>query len=278
MPLRWALLAHLAIALVAALPASAGQQDAANALPEHRASDAGAPAVTAENLLAGEGFWPYHVALVRPWKPAGRETALEPGIQGVLIRVETSTHARIDFGRDGVHGVPISETDLLDRADRVRRGELEKSAPNLAWAIGPRLLGSTSATPVAMGVPALVGYRGFVCVFADPHADGFAELARELAPLRERPGVATLLFPQGQRRDAEVSGRLRSLQWTVPFVYDHLSEGYTRSLLEDGTPLPYVLLLTNEGRVLLQRGPGAELAAEIEREIETSFADAAAPH
>ena len=45
-------------------------------LPPHRVADPAAPPVTAENLLASDRFWPYHVSLVRPWKPPGRTQPL----------------------------------------------------------------------------------------------------------------------------------------------------------------------------------------------------------
>jgi hypothetical protein len=193
----------------------------------------------------------------------------------VLIRVETSTRARIDFGRDGVHEVPIEQTDLVARADRVRRGELAKAAPNFVWAIGARLLDSAAPVLAPVSLVRVAGDRVFLCVFADPRADDFPALTRELAPLRERRGVATILFPQGERPDAEVHERLRSLGWTVPFVHDHLSESYTRSLLTDGAPSPVVMLQTDEGRVLLQRGVGPKLVPELERAIDGSFPAAA---
>ena len=117
----------LALALLiafAALPASL------------RAADGAYPAaVTEQNLLASERYWPYHVALTKPFQ------ALRPGTTGVLIRVESSSVARIDFGRDGLFEVPVAATDLVARANRVQRGELAKRAPNFVFALGPRLRG-----------------------------------------------------------------------------------------------------------------------------------------
>lgn len=253
----------LALALPAAALASAGPRE----LPAHEVADPDAPAVTAANLLDSERFWPYQVALVRPWGPGGSGATLPTEFPGVLVRVESPTLARIDFGRDGVHEVPIDATDLVARAERVRRGELEKTAPNFVWAIGARLLDSSAPALATLSLPRIAANREFLCVFADPRAEDFPELARALAPLRGRDGVETILFPQGQRPDVEVYARLRSLGWTVPFVHDHLSEAYTRSLVAEGTPTPSVLLVTDEGRVLLQRRTGAGLVAALDGEI-----------
>jgi hypothetical protein len=269
-----------AAVLLAILPASprAESPDTSpgNRAPGARVADAQAAAVTERNLLASERFWPYRVELRRPWRPAGRRQPLLPGAAGVLIRVEASGVARIDFGRDGLYEVPVRATDLLQRANRVRRGELEKLLPNFVLAIAPRLLDSGSASPRPFPPAAAAEPRAFLCVFADSGAEGFAELATSLTPLRERHGALTILFPQGQHPDAEVRERLRSLGWTVPFAQDHLAEAYTRSLLAEETPLPALLLQTGEGRVLFRSRWGAGAVGELEAALERAFGGAPA--
>ena len=265
----------LLVLLLAALPSPllaeppvAGET---GSLPVHRVADPDAALVTKQNLLASDRFWPYQVSLVQPWKPPGLEKPLGAGTRGVLIRVEDSARARIDFGRNGRFSVPIDATDLVENANRIRRGELTKMAPNFALAIGSRLVDSGAERMLPFGLPAAAERPGFLCVFADPGAEGFAQLAAALAPLQERNGVLTVLFPEGEHPDAQVRERLRSLGWTVPFLYDFLAESYTRSLLSGGTSLPALILQTNEGRVLLERSWSAELVPEVERALETDF-------
>ncbi len=239
--------------------------------PHHHAEDPAARPVTESDLFERERFWPYQVSLTKAWKPAEARETLSAGLMGVLIRLESSRTARIDFGRDGLHEVPISATNLVERSNRVRTGEIEKMAPNLALAIGPRLIDSAAESPRAVRFEDVIGYRGFLSVFADPNAEIFGALAAELAPLRERPGLLTILFPQAFQSDPEIREKLRSLKWPVPFVLDHLSEPYTRSLLAEGTPLPAFLLQTNEGRVLYasgwRQGVAADLAAAADAEL-----------
>jgi hypothetical protein len=214
------------------------------------AADPTAPPVTVKNLLASERFWPYHVALAKAWTPPGQPQALPAGTRGVLIRVESADLARVDFGRDGLFAVPVDATDLVAQAERVRRGELPKTAPNFALAIGPRLLDS-SATPLRpVDFQQTAQRPGFLAVFADPTAEGFPALAKALAPLRGRGGVETILFPQGSPPDAQVAERLRSLDFPVPFVNSRMSEPYTRTLLADPARFPSVTLQTGEGRLL----------------------------
>jgi hypothetical protein len=197
----------------------------------------------------------------------------------VLIRVEPSGQARIDFGRHGLHEVPVVETDLVKEANRVRTGALEKVAANFVLAIGPRLLDATAQAPRAFPFRDVTGYRDFLCVFADPAAKGFDALAKALAPLGTRSDLLTILFPQGKVDDGELAGRLRGLGWTPALVHDHLAEAYTATLLRDPKAMPALLLQTGEGRALFEgRWAGevpAGLAAALDRALPGAAADPA---
>ena len=253
---------------------------AAATLPAYQPKDPTSAEVTAKNLLASDRFWPYQLAVTQAIPAGEQNKALEAGAVGVLIRVEDGGVARIDFGRDGMHRVPIVKTDLVERANRVRRGELEKIAPNFVLAIGPRLVDAASATLQPLPFPDVAAGLGMLSVFADPDAKDFSALAMSLAPLSQRPGLFTILFPQGPHPDAGVRDQLRALQWPVPFVYDHLSEAYTKSLIDAGAALPVVLLQTRDGRILYQSSGRAidagELGAAIDRSLPPAAAEAAA--
>ena len=239
------------LAALVLLPSPLRAEDArGTTLPEHHAEDASAAVVTDGTLLANERFWPYQVALTEALPADDGKPAIGPGELGVLIRVEPGGVARIDFGRDGLRVVAVAETDLVARANRVRTGELEKIAPNFLLALGPRLVDAAGDALRALPYEEAAEHDGFLCVFADPGDAGFAAVVAALAPLQDRHGVWTLFFPQGEVPDAVLRERLRALQWPVPFVYDHLSEAYTRSLLTEGDALPFVMLQTREGRVL----------------------------
>lgn len=216
----------------------------------------GAP-INEESLLSSERFWPYQV------------TSNRDGAVGVLIRVEDGGIARIDFGRDGLRELRVFDTDLLDRANRIRNGEVEKTTPNFLLAIGPRLADPSGPAVGEFRLEAAADKPGFVCVFADPGAPSFAEIAKAFAPFAERHDATTFLFPQGEVSNVDMGERLRQLGWTVPFVWDHLSEPYTRTLLPLGLVPPAVMVVTNEGRLLLAAPWGdavtPELTAALER-------------
>lgn len=241
--------------------------------PAYDARDPSAAPVGAENLLASERFWPYRLELTRDLAPADRSGPLRAGARGVLVRVEPSGDvARVDFGRDGKYAVPVDHTDLLARAEQVRRGELAKLAPNFVHVVGTRLIDPAAEPLRPVEVEKVFEARGFLAVYAGP-AD-LEGLARALGPLHGRRRVWTVLFPQGGLRDAEVGDRLRALGWTVPFVRDYLSPGYTRSRLAEDTPLPWVVLQSPEGRVL-HRGSWTEGTAEaLENAIDQGLPDA----
>jgi hypothetical protein len=240
-------------------------------------ADPSAPAVTRANLPASERFWPYQVELREAWPAGGGAPPVPAGTLGVLIRVEPQGVARIDFGRDGRHEVPIDKTDLVERADRVRRGELWKPAPNFVHAIGARLVDPESDPPRALEPLALLAAPGLLSVFADPQAAAFGEIATALAPLRGRHGVVTVLFPQGGHPTPETRDRLRRDGWSVPFVMDALAEGYTRSQLDDGVAPPAVMLHTREGRMILQSAWREGLAEELRSAIDRAFGGGVAP-
>lgn len=244
----------------------------AAAFPPYVAADPSAPVVTEQNLLANERFWPYQLELTRSWQPDGRAQPLPAGTRGVLVRVEDSGAARIDFGRHGRYEVPVARTDLVALANRIRRGELDKLAPNFVHAIGPRLADSASESPRSVAFDDVFEPPGFLAVFADPDAVGFGELAAALAPLHGRHGVWTVLFPQGGHPDLEVREQLRALEWRVPFVFGYMTEGYTRSRLQEGSPLPFLMLQTREGRVVFQEPWRTGVVPELTSAVDRTFA------
>lgn len=229
------------------------------------ASDASAPVVTESNVAQHEAFWPYRVMLRTPLERPGAPRPVRAGALGVLLRVEPSGEARIDFGRDGVHLVPPGRTDLVERANGVRTGRLEKLAPNFTRALAPRMLSPGASRPQPYDLDRALACRRFLAVFADPESGDFPPLAGALAALAMPEDVEVVLFPQGRHPDPAVARRLRELGWPVPFVYAHLSEPYTHGLLPDTADLPAVLLQTAEGRVLFEGGWSPDTPMRLEQ-------------
>lgn len=80
-----------------------------------------------ESLLEDSESWPFYVKVDTEKAPEiPRAATLFPG---VLLRVEGS-QALIDFGRDGIHLLPLEATNFFEEAARVRSGEAELDLPN----------------------------------------------------------------------------------------------------------------------------------------------------
>ena len=251
---RW-----LPIAIVCTLgPAAAAEW------PAYDASDASHAEIVAGSLVQAERFWPHEVALLEPHPRPGKESPLSPRL-GRLIRVEQSSQVRVDFGEGGVLQLPADRTDVLERANLVRLGALDKLAPNAFVTLGGHVLESSSeeARPFEVRRD---GTDSFLCVFADVRSPEFRAVAESLAGLVSRERLQVLLVPQNDRRDAQVWRRLREVGFRVPFVIRAEAKARTRALLGEGEPLPQVMLLSAEGRILYQGvwrpGPGNALPPE----------------
>jgi hypothetical protein len=262
------------LALMGALALALPSPARADAPPEleldYVAADPDAAAVTAESLLASERFWPYHAKLTEAWTPPGASRAIGANVRGVLVRVEEGGRARVDFGRDGVHVVPVEATDLVAEANRVRLGQRTKAAPNYVLAIGNRLTGPEQE---AAGVAAAAAHTGFASLFIDPNDARFEASVRALAALDGRRGVKTVIFVQGRHSPRDLTARLEALGWKGYRMGGAWSVSYTEAQL-DGEP-PAVLLVTPDGRLVFSSAWRPGVAERLEQAIDASFADPA---
>jgi len=259
-------------AALAARVANAGSHDvgaAARTLPPHVVEDATAAWVSEANLLPSERFWPYQVELTEPFVVSRAERTIPTGTRGILIRVEASGAARVDFGRDGLFTVPVKSTDLLQRANAIRVGAAKKTAPNLTYAIAPRLIDAGSELGAPLPFEKSIDRAGFLCFFADPLAASFPHSASLLAPLSNRGGVLSVLFAQG--REGLTHEQLRAAGWKGAYVVDPLAAPYTKTLIDGEVTVPTLALYTAEGRLLWQGELDGTLPPELTRAWEKAF-------
>ncbi len=236
--------------------------------PEYRIADPGAAEVTLENLYERDRFWPFRVRLTQDWKPSEGGQTLQARRPGVLIRVLDPKLARVDFGRKGVHHVPIEKTDLVERANELRLGKAEKSSPNFVHVFDNRLLDASREVLVPFVTRRTDRFDAYLAVHADPAAEGFEALARDLRPLHESGRVLTVLFPQGGHIDENVFFALKEADWPITFMFRFLAGPFSRSELPPWLSPPAYMLLTAEGKVLLEgnwkKGAGKKLVAAME--------------
>lgn len=259
-------------AIAAPDPVGALSRTSTPALPEFSAADPSAAVVSDANVMQSERFWPYMVALTEAWRIAAENRTLRVGTEGVVVRVVDRERVRLDLGRDGLVEVPVAATDLIARANAIRTGAARKDAPNLTWAIGARILDGSADEVALYGMENALSKRGYLMVFVDPSdAPTYAAMASALASLNERHDVLTIVVPQGRASDDEMLALQKKSGWTAAFMLGHLALPYTQSLLPGGTHAPYVMLQTDEGRVVEQGVWSDELAARLARALDATF-------
>jgi hypothetical protein len=99
----------------------------------------------------------------------------------------------------------------------------------------------------------------------------FPRLAGELAPWAGRGGVMLVLFPQGEHPDVTLLPQLRAAGWKGAFALDHMSEAYTRTLVDGAIDEPRVALLSAEGRLVWTGAFGSSRPPELERAWAETF-------
>ncbi len=222
--------------------------------PAPDAAQASGGRINAENVYENEAAWPNIASLVEPWTPDGAASPLKQGYRGGVIRLLPSGLVRIDFGRHGKHEIPIAATDFVARANEVEAGTRFKTAPNFLAHFGTQFVHPTSPEPMAFPTPELAKSDRFLCIFADPGPESFAVLAERLAALADVPKLQGLMFPLAVERDQiqAVKDRLEAVGWRVPYAYPQAAEKHAESLLGAVPTRPTALLITGEGRLLLQ--------------------------
>lgn len=218
--------------------------------------------ITADNVFEAEAFWPNIVAVAEGWQPATTDRPRPKTLQGALIRVERDGRVRLDLARFGRVDVPIAETDLVERANAVRRGEIFKHRGNLAMQLSPLLVRSDLEQPGPYPSREIKSAEQILCVFADPRSDVFPEIAAAVSTWAEKQQIPAVLVAQNVGREdlSDLHGRLKEVGWLAPFVYPERSATQTERLLRKAPSGPWIQLLTREGRVLQSlplRGEGS---------------------
>lgn len=210
--------------------------------------------ITAENVLAHERAWPDIVALVAPWPPSDAAQPLTAGYRGALVRVEPEGRARIAFGRHGNHSIPLEYTDLVERANEVEAGTRHKIAPNFLLHFGTQFLHPELEALAPFPTPELAKSTRFLCIFAAFARDGFPALVERLKPLARSADVQVLFFPLDMPQGSAeiIKEQLTTLAWPVPFAYPQAAEVHAQKLVGRVPEVPTALLITDEGRLLLE--------------------------
>lgn len=254
----FAWLGSLVLAWLIAMPLGCSKADQEGAAaPDDASGGARDEILSPTNIARHETDWPNIVALVEDWTPAEGEAPLEAGYRGALMRVEDDGRVRIAFGRHGNHDVPIERTDLVLRANQIRRGELHKVAPGFLAHFGGQFIEVVGTDVAPVQTPRIAPARRFLLLFADPRAPGFEAEATALIPLQAaHPELQILYFPLGLAQEEIIVVRdvLSRSGLLVPFAYPAAADLHARAILGHVPTEAHALLITPEGRIL-ERGP-----------------------
>lgn len=255
-PLLWT-------ALLAATASLAASDDVAPYNPVNQSYDFATPdaaAITSENVYERDRYWPDQVVLPEPVElESGNET--RPNQRAIVIRLlEPGDEVLLDFGRGGVHTVPIEQTDFVERAEAMRTGERTQIAPNLVLALSSRLVDPDGENPVGYQYDHAKGWDAFALIVAAPAQLDFEALKPVIEGLWEA-GVHPIWIPLDRESDVRVWKPLYDHQVNLPYVFRHFAEPYVNVLGIDDLEPPYYMLMTENGK-LLDSGYIESLSAE----------------
>jgi len=225
--------------------------------------------VSYENLYERELYWPPNVLMTDIWKPEGFEGDRIYG-SGTLIRVEPSGELWLRFPqRFGTRRVPARVTNVIDEANRIRRGEVRKALPNFVMMAANKLvLPGNRGSVNPFGVK---GVEQYLLVSADPMSEAFAEIASALEPIVARGDVLVVLFPQGAHDNDDVLARCEEVGWASPFLYSLYVRGFTAAYFGDDMEPPSLILQTPNGRRIHQTGWREDALAGLTEAVELNL-------
>jgi hypothetical protein len=232
-----------------------------------------APALTETAVYEDSALWPPRAALTADFtstEPAAAPRTLPAGREAVLIRLEPGEPVRalLDFGRLGLHPVPLARTDVLARAEKIAAGETKKEIPNWTMMLG-RGFSKLHPAPLTGGtnVPLtdLEEIEHFLILYldADPEAmQATAELLDRQTDAFEARSILPVIFGLGDfpyigeaayQETLRENGMEKQL-----FMAPHVSVPYATSMAHTIPATPAIVLVDAEGKTLYQ--PDGETA------------------
>lgn len=234
-------------------------------------------------IYESSAYWPPRATLTADWTPAGNGRILAKGQGGILIRLEPGppVEALIDFGRRGLHRIPIEQTDIAYRVRQLSSGDMNKEFPNWSMMLGrgfSRIAPGSGALNIE--VKALLPYRHLLIIYLDGNPEAMRRVAEELAAdveLYAATKTFPVVFPRENFAASGPSTVIESMQTNgleeIAFMAPHVSEPYARSIDHKVPGYPALVLADVEGKTLYE--PGVEprtvqgMMADIRRHLES---------
>jgi hypothetical protein len=231
---------------------------------------ASTPALTDAAVYEDSALWPPRAELTRDFTSADTEAprTIPSGREAILIRLEPGepVHAVLDFGRLGLHRVPLAHTDIIDRAQEIAAGEVKKETPNWTMMIGrafSRHKPEAGQGGIKVPFAEVEAFRYFLVAYLDggPEANrAVAALLEEHQDAFQAAAVAPIIFGMG---DFPYIGELTYIETLREhgldqqfFMAPHVSVPYANAMAHSYPSLPAIALVDAEGKTLYE--PGSE--------------------
>lgn len=210
-------------------------------------------ALDAGDVLSQSAHWPYRVALTQDHTVANHE--LKRGLTGVLVRAEENhngeTMVRIDFGRWGRQALPVSLTDLEERIDRVKSGELSKLMPNYVHMLANKFVLLRPGLNYKLELQEFEDCKGFIFLYPNSR-EGMTALMDQANDDESLEGYVTLVLPAFEYDGEQLRREIREHPLNAGILFPHLLEPYRQTLSHqaDGSD---ALIVTDLDGLILRR-------------------------
>ena len=206
-----------------------------------------------ESLPGHSDFWPPKIHLTEDVET--RKGTLSAGQRGVLLRIEGGPAiAVVDFGRDGIHEVPLDKTDALATARRIKDGEKDKPLPNYLSMLGPpKLFHAVEGKMKAISLHETGDWKGFFLLYLSVEDLDWAALAgllQENKDLIRKTGLQPLLLPLSRVEDAELFQKIREHSLPVAVMHGFLGFSFLNALAHHPGDGPLFVATDLNGKIL----------------------------
>lgn len=244
----------------------------------------GTTKMNAARLYEHSAWWPPRAALTKPFTPPGMEHELPAGREGVLIRLEPGDPPTVllDFGRHGLATLRAEQTDLLERAARIRSGETEKEFPNWSMMLGRGFVDASKGGN-KVSLRDLLAYDHFLFIYLHDLETSAPELKTFLEESEAALGKSATLpviFPvKDPVAMPEYAEKLQAARLDLVFMLPYLSDPYAASMHHAFEKPPHAVLTDTEGKSLYEPSEDTDWAEMLDelRHAVRDMADRAAP-
>jgi len=228
--------------------------------------------LTGEELVLNSDWWPPFVSLAADFSVSGdRDIEIPAGTRGVMVRVEAD-EVILDFGRNGVHRVPIEQTDLVvQAAERKAQGTLDSAL--FADAMFNKFFLLKDGEAAQCSRADFGDSRYFLILYtrlASDRGDAVREAVEGLMSSSEVGSkdlsVVLVTFDESERELLDAA-KAKQIHW--PIMFHFLNRAYLNTLHHGASGDPTLALIDRNGRLLARLG--SEASESQRRDFVTSL-------